>query len=150
MTFLRHSHGEDETTIIGQEIAVILSRAEQPVCIALHGNLGAGKSSLARAIIRTLMSDPNLDVPSPTFTIVQEYQPEKLEIPLFHFDLYRLEEPEELLTIGAEDYFADGHCLIEWPEKAGTMLPRNTWHLTIDLIDGQPNERIIQSEHFDG
>ena len=100
--------------------------------VALEGTLGAGKSVLARAVISTLcpMED---NIPSPTFTLVQTYEPEKFPV-IMHFDLYRLDTPEEALELGIEDSFIDAVSLVEWPQRLGGYLPRTA--LTIDLSEG--------------
>lgn len=88
--------------------------------IALEGDLGAGKTALARGFIRRLAGTEE-EVPSPTFTLVQVYDYDSGTI--WHFDLYRLEKPEDALELGIEDAFADGVSLIEWPERLGRYLP---------------------------
>ena len=85
--------------------------------LALSGDLGAGKTTLARGLIRAMAGDPDLDVPSPTFTLVQSYE---TRVPLHHFDLYRLSSPAELDELGLDEMLATGAALIEWPERAAT------------------------------
>ena len=112
--------------------------------VALEGPLGAGKSVLARAIIQHACPLES-DIPSPTFTLVQTYEPDDLPL-IMHFDLYRLETPEESLELGIEDAFIDAICLIEWPQRLGAFLPRGA--LTITLVDGaDANSRVA---HFGG
>ena len=107
--------------------------------IGLEGALGAGKSVLARGIIQAACPAED-DIPSPTFTLVQTYEPDDLPL-IMHFDLYRLEIPEESLELGIEDAFIDAICLIEWPQRLGAFLPRGA--LTITLVDGaDANSRI--------
>lgn len=107
--------------------------------ITLEGALGAGKSVLARGIIQAACPAED-DIPSPTFTLVQTYEPDDLPL-IMHFDLYRLETPEESLELGIEDAFIDAICLIEWPQRLGAFLPRGA--LTITLVDGaDANSRI--------
>jgi len=100
--------------------------------VALTGPLGAGKSVLARAIIRHACPQED-DIPSPTFTLVQTYEPDNMPA-IMHFDLYRLDAPEEALELGIEDAFIDAVSLVEWPQRLAGYLPRSA--LTIALSDG--------------
>jgi tRNA threonylcarbamoyladenosine biosynthesis protein TsaE len=88
--------------------------------IALRGELGTGKTAFARAFIRA-RGDPEEEVPSPTFTLVQLYD---LHPAIWHFDLYRLRSPEEAWELGIEEAFGDGISLIEWPERLDQLLPK--------------------------
>jgi len=97
--------------------------------IALEGPLGAGKTTLARAFIRSL-TGPDEEVPSPTFTLVQTYRGRTGAI--WHFDLFRLSRPEEALELGLDEALAEGIVLIEWPERLGRALPANRLDLRID------------------
>jgi tRNA threonylcarbamoyladenosine biosynthesis protein TsaE len=99
--------------------------------IALRGDLGAGKTSFVRAFIRA-RGAADATVPSPTFTLVQVY--ELPEATIWHFDFYRLRRPEEAWELGIEEAFAEGISLIEWPERAGALLPPET--LEIALLPG--------------
>jgi tRNA threonylcarbamoyladenosine biosynthesis protein TsaE len=116
------------TEALGRRLAGLLRLGD---VVALEGPLGAGKTALARAAIRALTS-PEEDVPSPTFTLVQVYESEAG--PLYHFDLYRLEAPDQAVELGIDDAFADGISLVEWPKRLGAYLPRR--HLTIALAPG--------------
>ena len=108
---------EADTIRLGEDLA----RAVRPGdLICLSGDLGAGKSTFARALIRAIADDDDLEVPSPTFTLVQTYA---LRIPVAHFDLYRIADGSELDELGLDDALSDGVCLVEWPEKAGGTLP---------------------------
>ncbi len=93
-----------------------------PVTVALHGDLGMGKSEIARTIIQTLKGQDTV-VPSPTFTIVQNYDG------ISHFDLYRIEDKSELTEIGLPYAIANDITLIEWPEIAEDILPEDTIHI---------------------
>ena len=102
-----------------------------PCVVALHGDLGMGKSEIARTIIQTLRGADTV-VPSPTFTIVQSYDG------ISHFDLYRIEDASELTEIGLENAMENDITLIEWPEIAKDVLPENTIHIYItQYADGR-------------
>jgi tRNA threonylcarbamoyladenosine biosynthesis protein TsaE len=109
---------EAATRDLGQRLARLVRPGD---VLALGGDLGAGKTTLARALVRAL-TDPDEEVPSPTFTLVQGYDTDAG--PLWHFDLYRLERPDDAVELGLDDALADGITLIEWPERLGALLPR--------------------------
>ncbi|WP_419907126.1 tRNA (adenosine(37)-N6)-threonylcarbamoyltransferase complex ATPase subunit type 1 TsaE [Hoeflea sp.] len=127
---------EDEraTQRLGQDLALALKPGD---CLALQGDLGAGKSTLARALIRTVAADPALDVPSPTFTIVQSYD---LCIRIAHYDLYRITGPDELVELGLDEALDDGAVLIEWPENAAEALPSDAVHIAISEQGGDARQ----------
>jgi tRNA threonylcarbamoyladenosine biosynthesis protein TsaE len=100
--------------------------------IALAGGLGVGKTSFARAFLRARAGDESLEVPSPTFTLVQIY--DLPGGPVWHLDLYRLKRPEEAWELGIEEAFDSAILLIEWPENLGGLLPEA--HLEIGLAMG--------------
>ncbi|MDL2406418.1 tRNA (adenosine(37)-N6)-threonylcarbamoyltransferase complex ATPase subunit type 1 TsaE [Rhizobium calliandrae] len=114
------------TTRLGEDLALALKAGD---CLALSGDLGAGKSSLARALLRAMADDAELDVPSPTFTLVQSYE---LRIPVSHFDLYRLGDPSELDELGFDEALRTGICLVEWPEMAEGELPKERIDLKLE------------------
>ncbi|MDQ0562781.1 tRNA threonylcarbamoyl adenosine modification protein YjeE [Rhizobium mesoamericanum] len=117
---------EAETTRFGNDLVLALRQGD---CLALSGDLGAGKSSLARAFLRAMADDDDLEVPSPTFTLVQSYD---LRIPVSHFDLYRLGDPAELTELGFSEALLDGICLVEWPEMASEELPADRIALKLE------------------
>ncbi|MCL2017603.1 MAG: tRNA (adenosine(37)-N6)-threonylcarbamoyltransferase complex ATPase subunit type 1 TsaE [Alphaproteobacteria bacterium] len=121
----------DETRAWGREFARTL---QMPVVVALHGDLGMGKSEVARSIIQELCGSDTV-VPSPTFTLVQSY--DALGYRISHFDLYRISDPSELTEIGLEHACANDIVLIEWPEIASHILPLDTIHIYITEENGE-------------
>lgn len=124
---------ESATAALAADLAVRVRRGD---VIGLSGPLGSGKTTFARYFIAArLGAGPreNQDVPSPTFTLVETYQPESGPT-IWHFDLYRIEAPEEAYELGIEDAFAEGVALIEWPERLGALMPAE--HLDIALAGG--------------
>jgi tRNA threonylcarbamoyladenosine biosynthesis protein TsaE len=107
---------EAATAALGARLAQVCRAGD---VIALEGDLGAGKTTLARGLIQTL-TGPETEVPSPTFTLVQTYQ--KAGLIVWHFDLYRLESAGEARELGLDEAM-DGLTLIEWPERLGQLLP---------------------------
>jgi len=114
------------TDALGAAIANGLRRGD---CVALEGDLGAGKTTLARAILRTL--GVTEIVPSPSFTLVQAY--ETARPPVRHFDLYRIENLAELDELGLDEALDEGAALIEWPERAQGRLPQDALHVALSI-----------------
>jgi tRNA threonylcarbamoyladenosine biosynthesis protein TsaE len=135
---------EAETTRLGAVIAHLLQPGE---AICLTGPLGAGKSTLARGLIRALTT-PDEDVPSPTFTIVQFYEADGF--PLAHFDLYRLTKPEEADEIGLDEALDDGAVLIEWPERLEGRLPADRLDIDIAISDDGRIARLTPHGAWEG
>ncbi|WP_420387772.1 tRNA (adenosine(37)-N6)-threonylcarbamoyltransferase complex ATPase subunit type 1 TsaE [Roseivirga sp.] len=108
----------------------------------LNGEMGAGKTTLSKAICAELEV---LDtVQSPTFSIVNEYLTLNDEV-IYHFDFYRLEHPEEALAIGVEEYFDSGNlCLIEWPQKIGSLLPEKHMAIQIGVLGNDQRELTLE------
>jgi N-acetylmuramate 1-kinase len=129
---------EDATAALGRLIAEELGPGD---CLALSGGLGAGKTTLARAIIRNLAGDPGLDVPSPTFTLMQGY--DTPDGPLVHADLYRIGGPDELHEIGWDEWLGRSVLLVEWPERAGSALPPSRLQVDLGLSPGEPEARRV-------
>ena len=132
---------EVDTEHLGRAIAERLRPGE---VVLLYGPLGAGKSTLARALIRALTSDDE-EVPSPTFTLVQTYP--SSSFPIAHFDLYRLKLPAELVEIGLDEALADGAAVIEWPERLGEALPPDRLAIHLAPADS-PLARSARIEGF--
>lgn len=104
-------------------------------CVLLSGAIGAGKSHLARAVIRARLGRME-DVPSPTFTLVQTYQADDVEI--WHADLYRLAHPDDVLELGLDEAFASAISLIEWPDRLGHLAPPDAIRISLrDEGDGR-------------
>lgn len=111
---------EAATAQLGEDLAQALKAGD---VVALHGDLGAGKTTLARALIRANAGDAEMDVPSPTYTLVQAYQG---RVPISHLDLYRLGDASEIEELGLDEALASGAALVEWPQKADGRLPAST------------------------
>jgi N-acetylmuramate 1-kinase len=122
------SLSEPELLRLAQELAFALMPCDM---IALEGDLGAGKTTFARALIRALSDDTTLEVPSPTFTLVQTYETRRFEVA--HFDLYRLVDPQELLELGLDMALKRGVAIIEWPSRAAGLIPDE--RITVALSD---------------
>ncbi len=129
---------ESATARIGARLAPALSAGD---VIALRGGLGSGKSVLARALVRARMGDPGLTVPSPSFNLVQIYEP-PAGPPVWHVDLYRLDRASELDELGLEDAFDAAVTLIEWAEKAAPLLPEEALHIVIETT-GPGRRRLV-------
>ncbi|MFU0505885.1 tRNA (adenosine(37)-N6)-threonylcarbamoyltransferase complex ATPase subunit type 1 TsaE [Pseudaminobacter sp. NGMCC 1.201702] len=130
---------EAATNRLGEDLALALRQGD---VLALHGDLGAGKTTLARSLIRALAADADLEVPSPTFTLVQAYD---ARIPVHHFDLYRLSSADELDELGFEDALEQGIALVEWPERAGDRLQGSLARIELVENDGGRLVRISAS-----
>jgi tRNA threonylcarbamoyladenosine biosynthesis protein TsaE len=120
---------EQKMQVFGEKIAQVIGQINASLLILLNGDLGAGKTTLSRGILNGLGHRGS--VKSPTYTLVEPYD---LEIgKVFHFDLYRLVDPEELYDIGFNDYLSESQlCMIEWPDKGGSLLPKADISLQIN------------------
>lgn len=135
---------QDEADMVNlaQDIAKTCAAGD---CFALHGDLGAGKSFLARAMMRALgVTDEAL--PSPTFAIIQEYGAAQ-GLKVAHMDWYRLEDAHDVSNLGVDEFFtAPWLTLIEWSERAPELLPKHTIHIYIELDEKDMNARFVRIE----
>jgi tRNA threonylcarbamoyl adenosine modification protein YjeE len=125
----------EKTEALGRRIASILGTGDT---IALEGDLGAGKTTLSRAILRALGVAG--EVPSPSFTLVQHYDTPRLKIA--HYDFYRIQDSSEVDELGLEDSVIEGAAIIEWPERAPTRIPPDALRIRIEILG--EGERVVQ------
>lgn len=132
---------EYETKEFAKKLAAILKRGD---IIVLTGELGAGKTKFTEGILSYF--DLEQEISSPTFTIVNEYHSNKMDI--YHFDLYRLTDIYEFENIGGEEYFNKGICIFEWGELIEDILPENYLKITFSRIEQDENSRKLQIEPY--
>ena len=127
-----------------RRLGAVLTRVLAPGdVLALDGDLGAGKTTLARGLIQSFLGRAE-PVPSPTFTLLQTYESGPTGVTVWHFDLYRLTDPQDVLELGWDDACATGICLVEWPERAGHHMPESA--LWLHLADQAAGRSAV----FDG
>ncbi len=130
------SKSESDTIHLGMKLAGQLKKGD---IIGLSGDLGSGKTTLAKGMAKALKVNQHA-VNSPTFVLLNVYEG---KLPLFHFDLYRLDKPQDILGIGYEDYFyGEGVSVIEWAQKLGPLLPKD--YLAVHLVFLNEGARLIQ------
>lgn len=129
------SKSEEDTICLGRLLADIAQKGD---IFAMFATLGMGKSILSRAFIQKFLGA--VEVPSPTFTLLQTYETPNYEI--YHFDLYRLKNPDEIFELGMEEAMYNGVCLIEWPEKMGVYLPARA--ITVKITQQEDNARLFE------
>jgi tRNA threonylcarbamoyladenosine biosynthesis protein TsaE len=122
---------EAETVALGRRLAAALAPGD---AVMLTGPLGAGKSALARAIVRARLGEPDAAVPSPSYTLVNVYDTADAEI--WHADLYRLADAEEALELGLIDALAHAILIVEWPDRLGAALPARRLEIRLDPLPG--------------
>ncbi|SHH59543.1 tRNA (adenosine(37)-N6)-threonylcarbamoyltransferase complex ATPase subunit type 1 TsaE [Marivita hallyeonensis] len=120
------SHSPEDTAHFAERLGELLVAGD---CVLLSGGIGAGKSHFARALILSRLPVPE-DIPSPTFTLVQTYDLPECE--LWHADLYRLGDPDQIVELGLLDAFQTAICLIEWPDRLGDLTPHDALHIAFD------------------
>jgi len=133
---------ETEMTALAKQLVATIKAGD---CFALHGDLGAGKSFLARAMMRAMgVTDEAL--PSPTFAIIQEYNAAN-GLKVAHMDWYRLEDACDVDNLGVDEFFtAPWITFIEWSERAPELLPKHTVHIYIELDEKDMNARFVRIE----
>lgn len=138
------TNSPEETEAFGAEVARYLNTDKSaPSFIALYGDLGVGKTAFVRGLASVIA--PNSIVRSPTFALVNEYRAGKSS--LFHFDMYRIEDEDELYSIGFYDYLDRGICVVEWSENIPYALPESYLKIEISkTTPDRPDERRITSE----
>lgn len=135
------SNSEEETKLIGRKFAENLKKGD---VVVLTGDLGSGKTKFTEGVLGYFGLED--EISSPTFTIVNEYI--KTDLNIYHFDVYRLEDEDEFYSIGGEEYFDKGICLIEWGEMIINALPKNCIHITFNRDLDDENKRMINIERF--
>ena len=117
---------ENATLALGAKLMKFLSPGHT---VALTGDLGAGKTTLVRGMLQSVLGA--IEVPSPTFTLVQTYEVRNFEV--WHCDMYRLERPQDGYELGLLDAFEDAVCLIEWPDKIAPLLPKDIFEVDLQF-----------------
>ena len=112
--------------------------------LLLEGEIGAGKTFFARELISEILIEPE-DIPSPTFTLVQTYETRVGEV--WHADLYRLSHPDEIIELGLIDAFSHAICIVEWPDRLGTMLPETRLRLSFSEGPREDSRHLHASWH---
>lgn len=138
-----HTRSEEETIALGRKIAPSLT----PGAVLLIGNLGAGKTTLAKGIVEGLHAGAANDVSSPTFTLIHQYGDDN---PVYHIDLYRLDEQRQVDRLGLDDLFASGSVvLMEWAERFPALLPRKRTEIRLQRQPDDAREIVISDVGYD-
>ena len=137
-----YTHSPQETEAVGAELA---RGVHSPAFIALYGDLGVGKTAFVRGFASVIA--PGVAVRSPTFALVNEYRGKPYSV--FHFDMYRITDEDELYSIGFYDYLERGICIVEWSENIEYALPEEYIRIIIEKTDSDDeNERLIVIEEI--
>ncbi len=136
------SKSEQDTKNFAKNLA---SKLKPKDVVVLTGDLGSGKTKFVEGFLSYFGLEN--EISSPTFTIVNEYKNDKINI--YHFDVYRLDDSSEFIEIGGEEYFENGICLIEWGELIQDILPKNYIHITFEKDDEDDNIRRIYCENIE-
>ena len=140
-TYKFKSNNEIETKQFAKKLAAKLNKGD---IIVLTGELGSGKTKFTEGILEYFNLQD--EISSPTFTIVNEYSTPN--VPIYHFDVYRLEDEDEFLEIGGEEYFEKGVCIIEWGEMIQNLLPKDYIKITFSKDDEDENVRVLNVDVF--
>lgn len=133
------SSSPDRTCAIAARLGALLAPGDS---VLLTGDIGAGKTHFARCLIQSLILQPE-DVPSPTFTLVQTYDAQPGAI--WHADLYRLTDPDDVFELGLTEAFERAICLVEWPDRLGGLAPENA--LSLDITNGPTADARVLTFH---
>lgn len=126
--------------------ARVAALARPGEAVLLSGPLGAGKSAFARAFVRAWVGDPGAEVPSPTFTLIQPYDGPRGSV--WHCDLYRLGDPDELTELGIEQGLAEAVLLVEWPDRLGSWVPVDRLELAFEMCQQAQDARRVTLAGF--
>ena len=140
-TYKFKSNNEIKTKQFAKKLAAKLNKGD---IIVLTGELGSGKTKFTEGILEYFNLQD--EISSPTFTIVNEYSTPN--VPIYHFDVYRLEDEDEFLEIGGEEYFEKGVCIIEWGEMIQNLLPKDYIKITFSKDDEDENVRVLNVDVF--
>ena len=142
-----YTYSSEETENIAYEFALTVNSGKCEF-IAMYGDLGVGKTAFVRGLAKVF--SPNARVKSPTFTIVNQY--EGVNIPFYHFDVYRINDDDELYAMGFDDYVQNGICVVEWSENIPDSIPKDAYKITIERVYGEnfnENTRKITIEKYE-
>lgn len=123
----KHLQSQSETMAFARQFSPVLKVGD---VVTLSGTLGAGKTAIIRAVLQSLI-DPELEVPSPTFNLLLTYEVPGQNTPVYHYDFYRIETPNEVLELDIDEAFEEGITLIEWADRMGPYLPEGCLDIAI-------------------